>query len=298
MKPFGPAIISSLLLMSPADAAKPAPPSGSSNPEISYIKVSGGTRRLYEFKLANEDGTGAATIFSSRDVGNMNVHLGPREDRTFALVQGGKISLGRYEITSSGPRMTSLSEVVNMNHVGAATVDMSRTGTDLVYVRNQTSQIWRYNIVGGTSAMLVDADNLIGGVAVSRDGSKVYYVEEVGPQNFALMSVAMTGGTPTDLGVRGYYTDVDAANTRDELILTDITDWPVPRLYTYDLGSGSITHLENGYSPSYKCNDSRIVYQLGNGDGTISLLYKDLPSGQASTLSRKDLIQPDYMPTC
>lgn len=281
----------------PVHSGKPQPP-GTSNPEIAFIRISGGSRRFYELRMANEDGTGAATVFSSRDVGQMMVDLGPRADRTFLLVQGGKLSLGTYDNTATGPRMTSLTQIINMNHAGAATAAISRDGDHIVFMKNGLSQLWRHDVATGNQQMLVDLVGYGEGVAVSHDGSTVYYFENEGPELLALKSVPMAGGLVTDHGLRGHYSDVVAANTKGELLITDISDWPVNRILAYNIASGSLTHVENGYAPSYKCDDSRIVYQVINGDSSVSLFYKELPSGAPGTLSTSGNYWPDYIPTC
>ncbi len=296
---IGTAFVLALLLTSgSADAkGKPPPPAGTSNPEIGYIRISGGSRRFYEFILSNEDGTGKSVIYSSRDTGAMAVHMGPRADRTFALVQGGKISIGRYKEVATGLALDTLTEIYNGNHSGAIDAEFSRDGDSIVYMRNATMQIWRYDVSSGAQTMLVDLANYGGGMLVSRDNSTVYYFDNEGPTTFALKSVPMAGGTPTDLHLRGYYLDTEAANTKDELLLTEHFTGG-NRLLRYDLGSGTLSFVTNGYEPGYKCDDSRIVYVLANDGGGVSVLYLDEPSGAPGTLSTSGLYWPNYIPTC
>lgn len=277
-----------------AHSGKPQPPAGTTNPEIGYIRINKGNSS--DFILSNEDGTGASTIYSSRDIGQMAVHLGPRAERTFALVQGGKISLGRYKQVATGLALDTLTQIYNGNHAGAIDAEFSRDGDNIVYMRNATSQIWRYDVASGAQTMLVDMAGIGGGVSISRDGSTVYYVEEVSSGVNALKSVPMAGGSPTDLGLSGLYGDTEAANTKDELLLTDQSGG-VNRLKRYDLATGDVTNVTNGYKPAYKCDDSRIVYVLNTG-GAVSILYRDEPSGAGGTLSTSGLYWPDYMPTC
>lgn len=288
-------VLALLSTAQPVHSGKPAPP-GTSNPEIGYIRISGGVRNQYEFILSNEDGTGKSIIYSTREIGQMAVHLGPRADRTFALVQGGKISIGRYKQVATGLALDTLSTIYNGNHAGAIDAEFSRDGSSIVYMRNATMQIWRYDVSSGAQTMLVDLATYGGGMSVSRDGATVYYVESEGPTVAALKSVPMAGGAPTDLNLRGYYLDTEAANTKDELLLTEHFTGG-NRLLRYDLASGSLATVTNGYEPGYKCDDSRIVYVLDTGRD-VSILYRDEPSGAPGTLSTSGLYWPDYMPTC
>lgn len=280
-----------------AGKGKPPPPTpGTSNPEIGYIRISGGARRQFEFILSNEDGTGKSIIYSARGGGDMAVHMGPRADRTFALIQGGKISIGTYKPVATGLALDTLTEIHNGNHPGAIEAEFSRDGDSIVYMRNATMQIWRYDVSSSAQTMLVDLAIYGGGMSVSRDNATVYYIDNEGTTNFALKSVPMAGGAPTDLNLRGYYVDTEAANTKDELLLTEHFTGG-NRLKRYDLATGTLTTVTNGYEPGYKCDDSRIVYVLPTG-GDVSLLYRDEPSGAPGTLSTSGLYWPDYMPTC
>ncbi len=291
-------VLALLSTAQPANSGKPAPPApGTSNPELGYIRISGGSRRFYEFILSNEDGTGKSIIYSSREIGQMAVHMGPRADRTFALVQGGKISLGKYKQVATGLALDTLIPIHNGNHVGAIDAEFSRDGDSIVYMRNATMQIWRYDVSSGAQTMLVDLPTYGGGVSISRDGATVYYIENESTTGYALKSVPMAGGAPTDLAIRGYYLDTEAANTKDELLLTEHIAGGGNRLKRLDLASGSVTDVTNGYEPAYKCDDSRIVYVLAR-DGAVSILYRDEPSGAPGTLSTSGLYWPDYMPTC
>lgn len=275
---------------------KPAPPPGTPNPEIAYVRISGGVANRYELILSNEDGTGKSIIYSTREQGQMAVHMGPRADRTFALVQGGKISIGTYKPVATGLALDTLTEIYNGNHIGAIDAEFSRDGDSIVYMRNATMQIWRYDVSSGAQTMLVDLPTYGGGMSVSPDGATVYYVESESSTVSALKSVPMAGGAPTDLNLRGYYLDTEAANTKAELLLTEHFTGG-NRLIRYDLGSGALSYVTDGYEPGYKCDDSRIVYVLATGRD-VSLLYRDEPSGAPGTLSTSGLYWPDYMPTC
>lgn len=285
-------VLALLATAQPTSGAKPPPPApGTSNPEIGYIRKASNRS---DFVLSNEDGTGASTIYSSRESGQMSVHLGPRADRTFALVQGGKISIGRYKQVATGLALDTLTPIHNGNHIGAIDAEFSRDGDSIVYMRNATMQIWRYDVSAGTQSMLVDLATYGGGMSISRDGSTVYYVENLSPGVEALKSVPMAGGTPTDLGLRGSYVDTEAANTKDELLLVTGSPNSIKR---YDLATGTVTHVTNGMEPAYKCDDSRIVYALSTGSG-LSILYRDEPSGAPGTLSTSGIYWPDYIPAC
>ena len=288
----------SLLVLPAGDAiaAKPQPP-GTTTPEVAYVKISGGSRRFYELKMSNEDGTGASTVFSSRDVGQMMVDLGPRADRTLLLVQGGRLSLMTYDITSTGPKMTSLQQIIDMGHAGAATAAMSPTGDDVAFIKNGERTVWRYNLASMTFTKLVDGVGILEGVDFSPDGQTVYYLEEAAPEELVLKAVPLGGGSSVELGARGFFTDIAVAANGD-LLLANITDWPVNRLYLYTPGGGAPEYLTDGYQPSFKCDGSMVIFQDLNSDGTAAIRKYDMQTGVRSTFSSKDLYWPDYMPTC
>lgn len=280
-------VLALLVTAQPANGGKPAPPSpGTSNPEIGYIRYNSGNRK--DLILSNEDGTGASTIYSSKEFSAMSVAFGPRAHKTFALSQGNKISLGKYKQVATGLALDTLTPI---GGAGGSDVEFSRDGDSIVY--QSFGDIWRYDVSAGTHSKLVDMAGIGGGLSISRDSSTVYYVEEEISGVTALKSVPMAGGASTDLGLRGPYYDTEAARTKDELLLTASGNL----LKRYDLATGTVTHVTNGYAAAYKCDDSRIVYVVANGS-SLSILYRDEPSGAPGTLSTSGLYWPDFMPTC
>lgn len=283
------------LYSTPAVTAKPQPP-GTATPEVAVVRISGGSRRFYELRLSNEDGTGASTLYSSRDTGQMMVDLGPRADRKLLLVQGGRLSLLSYDITSTGAEMTNLEQIVDMGHAGAATATYSPAGTHIAYVRNGNSTIWQYDLATKAHTLVIDLPNLVGGLTFSRDGSTLFYLEQVGPEEFSVNSIPLAGGAPTEIGPRGYFTEIAAMRTSDDLILVDITNWPQPDIYRYT--NGSLQRLTNGYVPSFKCDDTTMIFQRINPDSSVSILKYPMGPGGESVFSTRSLYWPEYFPTC
>jgi Tol biopolymer transport system component len=193
--------------------------------------------------------------------------------------------------------MTSLEQIIDMNHVGAATAAISARGTDVAFIKNGERTLWAYNLASKSLRKLAEGADYLGGIDFSPDGQTIYYVEQVGAELFELKSVPLAGGGGSSMGVQGYYSEL-AVDPNGDILLVDISDWPQSRIYRYTPGGGSPEYVTDGSGPSVKCDSSSIIVQRNNSDGSVSLVRRDIPSGTEHLFSSKELYRPDYMPTC
>ena len=276
--------------------AKPAPPPSTSNPEIAYVNISGGSRRHYQLRVANEDGTGAATLYSSRDVGQMMPHMGPAADRTIVLIQGGRVSLVRYNVSSTGTTFHSIEPLFTINTaVGAQRVDFSPNGKDIVWWDRPINTLKIFNLDTRTSRSLIQLASEPHNFAFNRDGTAVLFLDHVTDSDAILKSVPLAGGDATEVGLRGDFWGVESAHGSDALILTRGVNHKTSQLEYYATPASGPDNLATGYVPSIKCDDSTAIYQQVNADGSVSLLRVDLASGAGFTTSTKGNYWPDYV---
>lgn len=284
-----------LVASSPGIAAKPVPP-GTSTPEIAYINISGGSRRNYTLRLANEDGTGANTIYSSRDIGQMVPHMGPRADRTILLVQGSKLSLIRYEPTSTGTKFTSIEPLPAIgNSVGAQEVAFSPDGKKFVNFSHLDMKFWVFDLVARAFTPLLQLAATPHNFAFSRDGSSLLYLDHVSNTEAILKSFPMSGGPPVELGIRGDFWDVEPAHNSDGYVLVRGVDITTSRVEFHPAGGGAPVDLAQGYAPSLKCDDSTVIYQQRQADSSVKLLRVDLAGISDFTTSNSGNYWPDYV---
>ena len=281
----------------PADAAKPPPPpSGTSTPEIAFVQISGGTRRNYTLRLANEDGTGASTIFSSRDIGQMVPYMGPKADRTILLVQGGKVSLVRYKPTSSGTALDSIEELPSIgSSPGAVDVDFSPDGRKFVNFSSLDNKFWIFDLEQRAFWPLIQLNAVPHGFAFSRDSSSIIYLDHVSSTEVVVKKVSLSGGQPTELGIRGHYSEVVPANQSDGLILLRTTNTGSNRIEWHPADGTGPVDLAEGYEPSLQCDDSTVIYQKLNSNGSVALLRVEVATKQAYTTSTSGNYSPDYV---
>jgi Tol biopolymer transport system component len=276
-------------------AAKPVP-SGTSNPEIGYVNISGGARRNYALRLANEDGTGANTIYSSRDVGQMVPHMGPRADRTILLVQGSKLSLVRYEPTSTGTKLTSIEPLPAIGSApGAQEVAFSPDGKKFVLFAQNDMKFWVFDLVTRVFSPLLQLAATPHNFAFSRDGSSLIYLDHVSNTDAILKSVSLSGGAPVELGIRGDFWDVEPAHQSDGFILVRGVDTKTSRVEYHPATGGATSDLAQGYAPSLKCDDSTVIYQQVQADSTVKLLRIELATTSGFTTSTIGNYWPDYV---
>ncbi len=275
---------------------KPPPPTTTSSPQIAFVNISGGARRLYQLRVANEDGTGAATLYSSRDVGQMVPHMGPASQRTILLVQGSNLSLVTYESTSSGTTLKSIEPLPGIGaSAGAQTVAFSPDGTKFVSFAQNDMKFWVFDIGTRTFSPLLQLAATPHHFAFSRDGSSIVYLEHVSDTDAILKSFPLSGGAPVELGIRGDFWHVEPAHQTDGFILVRGVDITTSRVEFHPADGSGPRDLAQGYAPSLKCDDGVVIYQKVNSGGGVSLLRYDLGSTTGNTTSTTGNYWPDYV---
>lgn len=277
-------------------SAKPAPSPSTTDPQIAYVNISGGTRRNYQLRVANEDGTGAATIYSSRDIGQMVPHMGPRADRTILLVQGSNLSLVRYESTSTGTKLTSIEPLPAIGSApGAQEVAFSPDGKKFVSFAQNDMTFWVFDLVTRTFSPLLQLAATPHNFAFSRDGSSLVYLDHVSDTDAILKSVPLSGGTPVELGIRGDFWDVEPAHQSDGYVIVRGVGIKTSRIEYHPAGGGATVDLAQGYAPSLKCNDGTVIYQQVQADSSVKLLRVDVATKSGFTTSTSGNYWPDYV---
>lgn len=268
-------------------------------PDLGYVRISGGSRRFYELRVASEDGTGATTLYSTRDVGQMMIRMGPRADNTIIVIQGGRFSLLRYTNTFSGPQMLSFEPLVTISTAsGAAPVDFSPNGKDVAYAGAGGTSINIFNLDTRASRTIAQLPSYTRGLSFSHDGSQVYYLENVSTTDAVLKRVPVAGGPAVSVGIEGDYNNLTIGRTTDS-VLTSRKNVRYDDLSYFVAGSTTPTVIATGYVPSFRCDDTKIIYQKANSDNTPSLLRRDMtPTGYTFTFSSTGNYWPSYISTC
>lgn len=284
-----------VLLASTLIGGKPPPPPSTTTPQIAYVNISGGARRHYQLRLANEDGTQAATIYSSKEVGQMVPHMGPAADKTIVLVQGGRVSLVRYKIGSTGTAFDGIEPLFTINSAsGAQNVDFSPNGQDIVWWDRPNNKLMIFNLTSRASTVLLQLASEPNHFAFNRDGTSVLFLDHVSDTQAVLKRVALADRAVTTLGVEGDFWGVEAAHGSNALILTRGLG-RTSRIEYHPMNGSGTTDLANGYVPSFRCDDAVVIYQQINPDSSVSLLRVEPLSGSDYTTSTSGNYWPDYV---
>lgn len=276
--------------------AKPAPPPSTSDPQIAYVNISGGSRRHYQLRVANEDGTGAATLYSSRDVGQMVPHMGPRADRIILLVQGSNLSLVRYEPTSTGSKLTSIEPLPSIGAApGAQEVAFSPDGKKFIFFAQNDMKFWIFDLEDRAFSPLFQLAATPHNFAFSRDGLSLLYLDHVTDTDAILKRVSLSGGDPVELGIRGNFWDVEPAHNSDGYILVRGVNNRTSRVEYHPAAGSAPVDLAQGYAPSLKCDDTTVIYQQVQADSSVKLLRVDLATKAGYTTSTSGNYWPDYV---
>jgi hypothetical protein len=268
--------------------------SSTTAPQIAFVNISGGARRHYQLKVADEDGSHSATLYDTRDIGQMVPHMGPAADKTIVLVQGGKVSLLRYTTSSTGTAFQSIEPLFTAgSQTGAIHVDFSPDGNDIAWFDNSSKQLKVFHLDTRTNTTVTPA-YFTDEFSFNADGSAILYLEYVSDTDEILKQVPASGGTSTTL-LEGDYFGVESAHSGTGFILTRAADVKTNALEYYASPDSSPTTLATGYVPSFKCGDGTIIYQKVNSNSSVSLLRIDLGTGAGYTTSSSGNYWPDYV---
>ena len=277
-------------------SAKPAPPPTTGAPQIAYVNISGGARRHYQLRVANEDGTQAATLYSTNNIGQMVPHMGPAAHKTIVLIQGGRVSLVRYQTSSAGTTFQSIAPLFTINDaVGAQHVDFSPNGKDIIWWDRPINTLKIFNLDSGVSAPVIQLASEPHHFSFNKDGSSVLFLDHVTDTDAILKQIPLTGGTATDVGLRGDFWGVEPAHNSDALVLTRGVDIRTSSLDYYPTPASAPTTLAAGYVPSFRCNGTVVIYQKVNTDSSVSLLRVEPTSLASYTTSPTGNYWPDYV---
>lgn len=297
MRPFLIASALTLVFAAPASAGKP-PSGGTMDPQVGYIRIlSNGGR---EIRLAGADGTGSVALATTRNR-NVAMSLSPNWRHQIVYSDGPAIRLLTYEVTSIGPRALTNVPLIQFPTGTPAYVDFSPDGTHVLYVDPNDQTVYVHDLTSGNRTPVASQANWIMDVEFSHDGSKVIYSVTVDPGllNVQFKSVPITGGTPTDLPIRGKYGSFNVGHSDDRIVADTPGDWDTGAITLISEDGSSATRLATGYAPVFLCG-SHLLYQRRNltAKGAVSILKQDLVSGGTTTYSSADNMWADTYPDC
>jgi hypothetical protein len=283
--------------------AKPPPaPSGTADPQVGYVKIlNNGSRELW---VANEDGTGAVRLAATGVKSSMSFALGPKSQGLIAYTVPGQVHLLHFVQGSTGVKTDTDTAIVSDGSRHSGPPAISPTGGYIAWVSDvggggygvHVYSLATHSVVNNITSALI----LSGVVDFSADGSRVIYSETFTPGdtlNVRFMSVPVTGGTPTELGIEGKYGNF-RVGPADEIVADTMGD-DKGSLWSFPSGATSPTLLTtNGFFPSPRCDSRFVIFARLESGGGSSVRKYELATGLTSTFSTAGDYAPDYFPDC
>lgn len=268
-----------LLCISPSLPAAGPPNSGTQTPQISYVRSSRG----YDLIVANNDGSGARTIYSSSRM--LAGELGP--DGMIYFWEGGRFN----RMPATGGTVQSLFDTSGtiVRHS-----DLSRDGTSVAWFSPE-GVLFRYDIGTGSQTPLVSVANIID-LTFDYTGNSIIYAQAVSDVDYELKSISAAGGNPISLGLVARISNFDSARRDDTLALTINPPGASPYIGLWKPGMGTPTRIADGYNPTYRCDDSSILFDRMTNSGPA--LYNRTSNGGITLVAKPPAIFPSYKPVC
>lgn len=282
------------LLGSAVQAAKPpAPPSGTNSPEVIYTLAGG---RGYELKVANEDGTGAVTLFKSSQL--VIGKLGPRNDQSLVFWDGGNLILMYYDTAATGVIERSRHILLNNGREALSPFDFS--GTDIAWWHPNTGDVHVYNLASASDTVIANVPDLAG-ISFNAAHTEIYYgvYSSVGgaPQ-YDIHRISLDGGSPTRVGISSNAPVFDSGHRSDSFVLARPVSgtWHIEYI---PAGASSGNFIARGIEASFRCDDRVVIYRQSLSNKNYDVLKYDLQTGTSSIFSTDNGVKfASYMPTC
>ncbi|MFP5329881.1 MAG: hypothetical protein ACLGHC_07075 [Alphaproteobacteria bacterium] len=234
--------------------------------------------------VANEDGSGATTIYTSTVM--LSGHLAPNGFVYFW--EGGVFK----KIPATGGAVTPLFDT---GGTFSRQSDLSPDGSTVAWYSIQGGMLFLYHIATGTQTPLAPSTT-VAGVTFDRTGGNVIYLDEIGPGESEVRIVPVSGGASASLGLTGRFMGIDAAHTDSTLAIAVNPAGGFPYIGLWEPGMSGLVKLVDGYSPTYRCDDSAIIYDRMTSSGAA--LYRRSSAGAITMVAKPEAVFPKYKQVC
>lgn len=265
---------------SPAAPGMARPAGGTQDPQISYVA----SARGYDLVIANEDGSGARSIYKSSRM--VKGELGP--DGMIYFWDGGRFQ----RMPAAGGTAQFLFDT---GRTTPSPSDIAPNGTSVAWYDANGGALMRYYIGSGSQSTLSQVGFVID-LTFDHTGSAVIFAEQVSNTEYEVKSVPATGGSPATLGLVGRISSFDSARRDGTLALTFNPAGGSPYIAVWKPGMTGAVRIADGYAPTYRCDDSAILYQRMTPSG--SALFIRLTNGAISQVAKPNSVFPSYKPLC
>ena len=269
------------VLALPASAARPGGGGGASNPQIAFVKK---TTRGRQLMVANEDGSGATAIYSSTNF--LRPEMGP--DGTVYFWEGGQFK----RIAATGGAAQTL---IDTNRAGIPASDLSPDGTSLAWFSEDGGGIFRYIIATGQQQPVAAVANVLD-LSFDHSGLNIVFNSLVSDVDYEFRIVPASGGTASPYGLTGRYATFDASHVDSTLVISVHPAGGAPYLAAWVPGLTAPVKIADGYNPSYRCDESAIIYQRVVGGG--SAIFRRASNGAITTVAKPETVFPSYKQPC
>ena len=292
MKLFVTALMLTALSTSAIAQKKPAP-SPAANPELAYVD----TKTKYpEVKLANDDLTGAFSVFRSATQNQMpNYDLSPRGQNQLAVASGGAASLVSWE--NNGSVVTTTTQPLAAPSGRAGRVSFSPDGTQIAVFYESDTTIRIFD--ASTREIVAEwPTGWLYSMTYYGDGSKIAFFR-YGELTIVVLDVS-TGDRVEHAFTLGDLQHLGDGHGSGALLVTYRTPGGAPEdLYFGRWEGGQMVdeRISQGWDAKYNCSETKIVFR---SVGTAPPTYvHNLLTGLRSLLTRNtDVRRVDYVPTC
>jgi hypothetical protein len=277
------------------------PPSGTVNPQVAYIILTGnGT----ELRVTNEDGTNSATLYKTSAA--INIDTAPRSQHQIAITEGGTLKLLTYGVSGSGAfQTTGIQTLYDAGSAGIERVDwldFSPDGSKIAFAAGGGRKLMVYDFATGSASQWA-TDIYVGDVTWHGSGAVAYigYVDTTSPDQY-LFEVAGPGGARTTLLHERLLDRVDSSRTDPDTLVVTYNRGAGPLVGLWKAGSYLDENLGHGTFTDWgtlNCDDTKLMYATPDRNGQAVWYIRNLSNGLNSLYTKTVRVRhTQFWPTC
>lgn len=251
------------LLASTLIGAKP--PSGSVNPQVAYVILTGPG---FELRVSDENGTNLTTIYKS--AAPIRFDLGPRSQHRIVMTDGSRtLKLLTYDVTGSGAFTNIQIRDLYTSTKFLNGPDFSPDGSKIAFGAEETLKVYD---LGTDTVTDWTTTSYVWDPSWYKGGAAIAFIEPTnGGPSANLYEITAAGATPTLLTTQRNIDMVDSARTNPDALVLSYNDASGNALIgLWANGSFSQPNLTNrsvAFKGTLSCDDTKLTYGAPGSNG-------------------------------
>lgn len=285
------------------------PPSGSVDPQVAYVILTGPG---FELRVSNEDGTNLTTLYKSP--APIRIDLAPRGQHQIAITDDKALKLLTYGVNGSGAFVTTQVDTLYTDVSRLYYVDISPNGRLIGFAADNGQDLMVYDLdqaAGPDNPRKWTTTTYVWDLTWFRTGNSIAYVVPAdGVQRYDLYEITGPGTVPTLIHSERNIDMLDASRTNSDALVLSYNDvagnalvglWEAPTLADPDGGflQTNLTNRSVAFKGTFNCDDSKLAYGAPDKNGQTVWYIRNLLQNTEKLYTKTPRVNwTQFWPTC